>query len=97
MLQRAEMFARRVLAGEDVDRETRIDRAFQLAYGTQATPSQTAAALEFLSSQTERIEQESEVKRSEVATVQGQTPASMQAWFDLCHVLLNSNQFLHID
>jgi mono/diheme cytochrome c family protein len=91
VLQQAEMFARRVIdeaaAGQTPDaRPRQIERAFQLALGRSPQPVETRWCAELLDAQA--------VRARKVSSSTGES--ELRAMTHLCHVLLNTNEFLYI-
>jgi hypothetical protein len=84
-LQRAAAMAAR-LKQEDLPSESeRVQRAYQLAYARKPTSAECESAVGFLHKQ--------------AAALAGSADADPEtaALADLCHVLLNSNEFLYVD
>jgi hypothetical protein len=83
MLQQAQAFAER-LRREKSDDAARLDRAFRLAFGRPPTDAERKGGLAFLDQQAKRIGGNADDARA-------------AALADLCHVLLNANEFLYVD
>ena len=86
MLERAGALARR-LTNEQPDDEPAelITRAYRLLFGRPPTPQQLAACLEFLETHPDHSNETE------------QSGDSLTPLGDLCHVLLNSNEFLYVE
>jgi len=99
-LARAAAFAGRVLRESASDDRQRIATAYRLALARDPTADEISATEEFLRQQSEiverRIANEEEVAQPS-ETVEGFAEQQAAAWVDLCHLLLNSNEFLYID
>ncbi|WP_202921493.1 PSD1 and planctomycete cytochrome C domain-containing protein [Anatilimnocola aggregata] len=83
----AARFAKRVQVEVGPDARESARRALWLALGREPTPSRCSEAEEFLRAQAE-FHQSAKKPADESATL---------ALVDLCHVLLNSNEFLYVD
>jgi hypothetical protein len=81
----SEKFAARVVKEAGNEPEKQIGRAYQIALVRRPTPAQKALALSFLQKQTQLHAQA------------GQMDAAFAALADLCHVLINTNEFLYLD
>ena len=81
-LGRAEAFADRLLNLPCPDDRGRVELAYRLAFARPPEMAEAEAALDFLG-------------RGDATEAAG-TPGR-SAWVDLCHVLLNANEFLYID
>jgi len=81
----AQAFAGRVLNDGGMSREEQVNRAYKLAYSRQPDESERTSALEFLQ------------RQSAVLARSGNTDATRAALTDLCHMLLNSNEFVYIN
>ena len=77
--QRADQLARRLAGEESSDEPTRVNRLFLLTTGRPAVPEEVETALAFLD------ECEGELEAGK---------ARAEAWTQLCHAVLGSNQFL---
>jgi hypothetical protein len=85
-------FAHRVLADARGNARAAIDRAWRIAYGRAPESAERHSATEFLARQRALFLREQPGTGS-AAEEDPQT----RAMTDLCHALLNSNEFLHID
>jgi len=79
----ARAFADRVIREAGTDCGDRVARAFRLAFVRAPRPEEARQALDFLDGQTRRYG--------------GAADAERAAFVELCHVLLNANEFLYID
>ncbi len=84
VMARARAFARRVerSAAEDA---ARVDLAWRLALGRTPSREEVQGALDFLD------------RQAGLAAPEGAPADRAAAWVDLCHVLLNANEFLYVD
>jgi len=89
----AKSFAERVrqVASDDVGQ---VRTAYELAFGRQPIESELAAAQTFLAHQRALISKSLKTNKSGAGPVKA---ATEQAVVDLCHALLNSNEFLYLD
>lgn len=80
-------FARRVIAAAGLDENKRIELAFKIALGRWPTSEETELSRGLLSKQRERL-----------LTQPGTSPeqAGDQAFVHVCHMLLNTNEFLYV-
>ena len=85
--QQSERFAERVAHEAGIESDARIDRAWWLALSREPVGAERAAALAHLASQHERF----------VAAGNDAARAEKLALASLCHVLLNTNEFIYID
>lgn len=80
-LDRAKKFAERVLAKSQPDREAALDRVFRVAWGRAPSDAELTQALDYLG-----------------APLDGDPFGMDQEKFvEICHVLLNSNEFMYVD
>jgi hypothetical protein len=82
------------------DETSLIRSAYETVYGRAPAEPELAAALGFVEAQQKTIEtQEKEIKPDllPLPMVDGFKPARAAALVDLCHALLNSNEFLFVD
>jgi regulator of protease activity HflC (stomatin/prohibitin superfamily) len=97
-VQHARAFAGRVLARAGRDADTIVAAAFAMALGRNPTAEEAKALREFLARQTELFKE-----RPDSKTLLGPLPpddgdpAFAAAVVDLCHAVLNLNEFLYID
>jgi hypothetical protein len=90
--QQSAAFAERVMreAGEDAGQQ--VERAWWLALSRAPSESERAAALEHLQKQRERF-----VVSAVDGTSLDPVEAERRALASLCHVLLNTNEFIYVD
>jgi hypothetical protein len=96
----ARSFAGRVLAETGGDPGTVIDRAHRLALGRPPTPEEHKTLLSFLERETTELRPRLSDKTpppGPVPAAGGVDPALAAAVVDVCHVLLNLNEFLYVD
>ncbi len=96
----ARSFAGRVMSAAGADETAQVGWAWRWAYGRRATGPETAMAREFLASQ--RVLIAGRRAAGEPVAVPSPLPAGSSpehgaALVDLCHALLNSNEFVHRD
>ena len=100
VLDWARSFAGRVLNDGGLSPEAQIDRAYRIAFSRQPSAEERAAALDFLNRHMpivgERLAKNEKVPLPD-ALPQGIEPARAAALVDLCHMLLNSNEFVYIN
>ena len=89
VLDQAARFARRLQAEAAEDVSGQVVRAWRLAFSRVPTESERTGALEFLTRQTDHLEQQKEFA--------AKIAPDLQALTDLCQVLLSANEFLYID
>ena len=98
-LQQAQLFADRLRRDAGPFRESRIERAWRLAFGRPPMRDEFQSALEFLDRQTATIN----ARVAGQPDAAGKVPASSattpeeQAMRSLCQTLLSSNEFLYLD
>ncbi|MFN0055164.1 MAG: PSD1 and planctomycete cytochrome C domain-containing protein [Planctomycetales bacterium] len=85
--EQSEAFARRVIAAAGSDEPQRIDLAFRLALARSPTAEELELSRQLLARQRQR-------KGAEPETTPAQ--ADGEALFHLCHMLLNTNEFLYV-
>jgi hypothetical protein len=93
VLQWAESLASQVMNDSGLSVDTLIDRAYRLVHTRQPKPEERAAIAEFFKSQTANRKEQA----APAWAPPGTEPAKALALVDLCHTLLNSNEFLHIN
>ncbi len=78
-----------------------MDRAFRLAYGRGASVDEQKIAEDFLAKQTPmmaaRLADDKTKPPMPTNLPQGVDPARAAAFVDLCHMLMDSNEFLYIN
>jgi len=101
VLDWARSLAGRVLNDSGLKPEAQVDRAFRLAYGRAATAEEQKIAEGFLARQTPVMTARlagNEAKPPLPTNLQaGIDPARAAAFVDLCHMLMDSNEFLYIN
>ncbi len=88
-LDRAEALARRVETADSTDAEGAIRAAYRLVFQREPEPDELQSSVDFLRRQADAAD----AKDREPAA----DGAGHQALVSLCHVLLNSNEFLYVD
>jgi hypothetical protein len=99
-LDLARSFAGRVLKEAGGDPAAVAERAQRLALGRPPTPDERKTVLAFLERQTAELRQRPHDKNPPPGPTPapgGVDPALAAAVVDLCHVLLNTNEFLYVD
>ncbi|HUS04902.1 MAG TPA: DUF1549 and DUF1553 domain-containing protein [Bryobacteraceae bacterium] len=92
--------AGRVLNDSGLTPEAQLDRAYKLAYARTPTAEERKAALAFLERHTPLLE--ARLAKNEKVPLPDQLPAGVPparaaALVDLCHMLLNANEFLYLN
>jgi hypothetical protein len=87
VLDQATYIAEKIVKQSEEPR-SRITAAWRTIYGVDPTPTQTAAAEEFLAAQTREFETAKSTSKS---------PPTTRALANLCQALLGSNAFLYVD
>jgi hypothetical protein len=92
--------ASRVLNDGGLSPEQQVDRAFRIAYSRAPKAEESQAILEFLNQQSallaQRIAKDEKVPMPD-SVPQGMDQARAAAFVDLCHTLLNSNEFIYMN
>ena len=92
--------ATRVLNDGGLSPEQQVERAYRIVYSRDPKPEETKAILDFLSQQSsllaERLSKNDKVPLPDVVP-QGMDQAKAAAFVDLCHTLLNSNEFIYMN
>jgi hypothetical protein len=100
VLDWARSFAGRVLNDSGLSPEAQIDRAYKLAYARTPSQDERKMALAFLDRHmpilAERIAKNEKVPLPEELP-QGVDAVRAAAMVDLCHMLLNSNEFVYVN
>ncbi len=86
---RAQKWAADLLADKSANQRAAVETAFQQVTGKTPNPRLLGRAMLFVEQQTERIQSSDATVTDEVA--------QHRALADLCHVVLNSNEFLYVD
>ena len=102
VLDWARSLAGRVFNDSGLKPEAQVDRAFHLAYGRGASAEEQKIAEDFLAKQmpimAQRLAGDDKSKPPLPANLPaGTDPARAAAFVDLCHMLLDSNEFLYIN
>jgi len=102
ILSEARALAGRVLKEAGTDPYSAITRAYRLAFGRDPTGDEVALAKDFLGRQVALIgERSGDSAKDKLALPtpmpDGQDPAAGAAFTDLCHALLNANEFIYVD
>jgi hypothetical protein len=93
-------FAGRVLRAAGNEPGAVTDQIYRFALGRAATTSETQRALDFLQQQSAHLRERLAAKQTVVGPLGGPAetdPAFAAAVVDLCHVLLNVNEFAYVD
>jgi hypothetical protein len=98
----ARSLAGRVFNDSGLKPDAQVDRAFRLAYGRGASTEEQKVAEDFLAKQVpimaQRLAGDEKTKPPLPANLPaGVDPARAAAFVDLCHTLLDSNEFLYIN
>jgi hypothetical protein len=98
----ARSLAGRVLNDSGLKPEAQVDRAFHLAYGRGASAEEQKTAEDFLAKQmpimAQRLAGDDQAKPPLPTNLPaGVAPERAAAFVDLCHMLLDSNEFLYIN
>jgi hypothetical protein len=98
----ARSLAGRVFNDNGLKPEAQVDRAFHLAYGRGASAEEQKIAEDFLAKQmpimAQRLAGDDKAKPTLPTNLPaGTDPARAAAFVDLCHMLLDSNEFLYIN
>jgi hypothetical protein len=92
--------ASRVLNDSGLSAEQQIERAYRILLSRAPNSEESKSILDFLNEQSvllgERLAKGDKVPMPD-ALPQGMTPARAAAFVDLCHALLNSNEFIYIN
>jgi hypothetical protein len=81
VLQQADLWAKRVLAGAEKNVEGRIRAMYEAAFGRPPSATELAASTEFVTAQTAEYGK----------------PDNVKAWTDLAHVLFNAKEFIFVE
>jgi hypothetical protein len=83
--------------GEDA----RVRMVYELAFGRVPSSEESAAAVAFIGRQTKTIAEHDDDVNPDLRPIPdpegGIDPAHAAAYVDLCHALVNSNEFLFVD
>ncbi|MDB5293850.1 MAG: hypothetical protein JWL69_5091 [Phycisphaerales bacterium] len=97
-LQWAQALAGRVLATAGTDRDAQIDGAYRLAFGRHVTGDESRLIRKFIDAQIAAASETSAAGQPlalPVPVADGMTHAEAAALVDLCHVLINSDEFVY--
>jgi hypothetical protein len=102
VLNWAQSFAGRVLNDSGLSETAQIDRAFRLAFGRAASAEEQKVAATFLETQMPILKARFEAGEKSAPPLpanipQGMDPVRAAALVDLCHMMLNSNEFLYLN
>ena len=101
VLDWARSLAARVFNDAGLSPSAQVDRAFRLAYGRGASADEQKIAEDFLAKQTPimlaRLANNDAKPPLPTNLPQGTDPARAAAFVDLCHMLMDSNEFLYIN
>src|SRR5262249_4961789 len=81
VIQQADLWAKRVLEEKGITSLQRINRMYVAAFGREATEKETTVAMQFLADQAKDTGDENDPR----------------AWKDLCHVLMNTKEFIFVE
>ena len=93
--EQSEAMARRLVKEAGNDKTRQIERAWQLAFGRPPSREETTAAAGHLDSQFAHFE--SQLAKQEQGPDTNRTDSQHLALASLCHVLLNTNEFIYVD
>ena len=82
------------------DRDKQIDTAFHLAYGRSPNPAEQATVKKFFERQRQIIserEQAGERLALPAKLPEGVAEVEAAALVDLCHMLINANEFVYVN
>ena len=85
VMDQAKLWARKVLTGKSSTSEERITLLYEQAFSRPATKDEIPAAVEFL-----------QVQGKEYGLADDRIESDERVWGDLCHVLMNSKEFVFI-
>jgi len=100
VLEWARSFAGRVLNDGGLTPEAQVDRAWKLAYMRMPSAEERKSALEFVDRQAGILAER--LGKNEKVPLPGDVPKGIEparaaALVDLCHMLLNSNEFVYVN
>jgi hypothetical protein len=100
VMEWSRVFASRVLNDSGLSAEQQVERAYRLAFSRAPKPAESKSILDFLDQQSgliaERLAKNDKVPLPDVVPP-GMPPARAAAFVDLCHTLLNSNEFIYMN
>jgi len=100
VMEWSRVFAARVLNDSGLSADQQIERAYRLAYSRAPKPEESRLISEFLDRQSaliaDRIAKSEKVPLPD-SIPQGMPPARAAAFVNLCHTLINSNEFIYMN
>jgi len=100
VMEWARALASRVLNDGGLSAQQQIERAYRLVFSRAPKPEESQSILDFLNQQSgliaARLAKNDPVPMPD-AVPQGMAPAQAAAFVDLCHTLLNSNEFIYMN
>jgi hypothetical protein len=100
VMEWSRVLASRVLNDSGLSAEQQIERAYRLALSRAPKTEESQTILDFLNRQSgllaERLAKNEKVPLPD-AVPAGMSPARAAAFVDLCHTLLNSNEFIYMN
>jgi hypothetical protein len=100
VMEWSRVFASRVLNDSGLSAEQQVERAYRLAFSRAPKPAESKSILDFLDQQSglivERLAKNDKVPLPDVVP-SGMPLARAAAFVDLCHTLLNSNEFIYMN
>jgi hypothetical protein len=100
VMEWSRVLASRVLNDSGLSAEQQIERAYRLLLSRAPKPEESQSILDFLNQQSgliaERLATHDKVPMPD-AVPPGMAPARAAAFVDLCHTLLNSNEFIYMN
>jgi hypothetical protein len=81
VIQQADLWSKRALKEEGISSSERIKRMYTAAFGREPTKNETADALQFLADQAKDYGKKDDPR----------------AWKDLCHVMMNTKEFIFVN
>jgi len=100
VMEWSRVFASRVLNDSGLSAGQQVERAYRLAFSRAPKPAESKSILDFLDQQSglivERLAKNDKVPLPDVVPP-GMPLARAAAFVDLCHTLLNSNEFIYMN
>jgi hypothetical protein len=100
VMEWSRVFASRVLNDSGLSAVQQVERAYRLAFSRAPKPAESKSILDFLDQQSgliaERLAKNDKVPLPDVVPP-GMSPERAAAFVDLCHTLLNSNEFIYMN
>ncbi len=102
MLRASRAMAGRIFRETGADPAAQIDRAYRLAFARPPSAAESAAGLAFLRRQASILKQQAPDEEEDPLTLPIPAPSAVDqyssaALVDLCHAILNSNEFLFVE